>query len=167
MAWTVWGDNWKAGELSDTSKFQTVTMNEDISLIGSRTWVIVYNDPVFTDLNSKIYSNELRSGENTPVTLLHDSTDPDTGDPDSRLKAQIHTLENGVKEIYHLWNYVPLQGETSYNFVINGTGYVPTASSYLCWMKAFPDPVLATDYTPALETLPFAPYQIYFIGSLE
>lgn len=158
MAWTVWGDDWESGQLSNTEKFQTMKFNKNTVLRAIRTWVIVINDPVFTDLNMKIYSNEIVSGDNTPVKLLHTSTD-------SRTKAEVHTLEHGVKEIYFTFNDVPLQSETFYNFVINGTGYVPTGSSYLAWMKAFPDPVYSNNFTPSLETLNIAPYQIYAIGS--
>lgn len=167
MAWTVWADDWETGELANTNKFQTVRVNTDITLRAVRTWVVIINDPVFTDLSMDIYSNEERSGDNTPVQLLHSSTSPSTGLADVRTKSEIHTLEHGVKEIYFEFNDVPLQGDTWYNFVMQGTGYVPTASSYLAWMKAFPDPVYSNNFTPALETLPFAPYQMYLIGSIE
>jgi len=161
MGWKVWGDNWETGELDNTNKYQTLRVNNsNIILRWVRTWVIVINDPVFTDLNMKIYSNEVVSGDNTPKKLLHTSLTPDL------TKTQIIALENGVKEIYFKFNEVPLQKDTFYNFVVNGDGYVPTASSYLCWMKAFPDPVYSNNFTPTLERLPYAPYQMYIGGGL-
>lgn len=156
MAWTVWARNWETGQLSDTTLYCTFRMNTNTILRAVRTWIVVYNNPVFTSLNCKIYSNESRSGVNTPVKLLHTSTD-------SRLKAEIHTLDYGVKETYFTFDDVPLQGDTWYNLVINGAGYVPTDSSYLAWMHSYPDPVL-DGYTPAVETIAVSPYAVYFIG---
>lgn len=156
MAWTVWGKNFDTGELSNTNLFCTFRMNSDTILKAVRTWFIVYNDPVFTNLNCKIYSDEVRSGSHTPVKLLHTSTDV-------RTKAELHTLPYGVKETYFTFDEIPLQGDTWYNLVINGTGYTPTSTSYLAWMHSYPDPVL-TGYTPALETINLSPFAIYFIG---
>jgi hypothetical protein len=137
-------------------------MNQDTILKAVRTWIVVFNDPTFTDLNCKIYSDEIRSiggtkTGHTPVKLLHTSTD-------SRTKAEIHTLDHGVKEVYFTFNEVPLQANTWYNLVINGTGYSPTSGSYLAWRHAYPDPVLATDHVAAVETINGSPFDIYFIG---
>lgn len=157
MGWRVWGDDFTSSDFTSTNKFQTFKTNKDVVLKGFRTWVIVINDPIFTNMNAKIYSNEVRSGDNTPVKLLTTSTD-------SRSKAEVHTLEHGVKEIYFTFNDFPLQKDTLYNLVINGSGYSPTDSSYLAWMKAFPDAVYPNDFTVAWEKLYQSPYQVYMIG---
>lgn len=157
MGWLVFADNWETGELTNTNKFQTLQFGDDIILRAIRTWIVVINDPVFTSLNMKLYSNELISGDNTPKQLIATSTN-------SLTKAEIHTLANGVKEIYFEFNYIPVNGSTLYNLVINGAGYTPTENSSLAWMKAFPDPVYSGGYTPTMETLPYAPYQLYAIG---
>lgn len=157
MGWTVYGDPYLAGELEDLSHFQTVQFQSDIVLRAVRTWVIVYDNPVFTSLSCKIYSNETVGGDNSPRKLLATSTDV-------RTKAEIHTLANGIKEIYFNFNDVPLKGADLYNFVLQGTGYAPAGGSHLAWMKGFPDPVYTAGYTPTLESLAVAPYQIYFIG---
>lgn len=156
--WSVWADSWESGELANTSKFQSIKFNGNYIVKAFRTWIVVVDDPVFTSLSMKIYSNEVVSSKNTVKKLLHTSTDV-------RTKAEIHTLENGVKEIYFTFNDIPVQENTFYNVVINGVGYLPTSGSYLAWMKAFPDPIYGNNYTPALETINLAPYQIYAIGS--
>lgn len=159
MGWRVWGTDFESGELASTAKFQTFRPNADILLRYVRTWFIFINDPIFTDLSVKLYSNEVRSGDNTPVELLAST--------DARTKSELITLENGVKETgFEFSSVIPLQANTYYNIVINGTGYIPTASSYIAWMKAFPDPVYSTDYTPAIETINYAPYQVYFISGV-
>lgn len=157
MAWTVFGDDWETGQLANTDKFQTIKFNSNLILRAIRTWIIVINDPVFTNLHMEIYSNEVIGADNTVKKYLHTSTDV-------RTKAEIHTLPHAVKEIYFTFNDISVQANTFYNLVINGTGYVPTPSSYLAWMKGFPDPVYNNDFVPALETLPVAPYQLYAIG---
>lgn len=157
MAWTVWAADWQAGELSDTTLYQPFRMNADTIVLAVRTWFVVYNDPTFTSLNAKIYSDELRSGVHTPVKLLHTS--------DSRTKAQLHSQEYGVRETWFEFDpSVPLQGDTWYNLVINGVGYAPTSNSYLAWRHAYPDPVLATDYVANPLNINAAPFDIYFIG---
>lgn len=155
--WTVYGDPWESGELANTNKFQTIKYKDNIILKAIRTWVIVVNDPTFTNLTMKIYSNTVVSSDNTPVKLLYTSTNTLT-------KSEIITLANGVKEIYFTFDDVPMQEETLYNLVINGAGYVYSSSSHLAWMKAWPDPVYTAGYTPTSESLAVAPYQVYAIG---
>lgn len=155
MGWTVWADDFTVGDMSGVSKFQPVTFGKDLILRAVRTWIVVYDDPAFTSLNMKIYSNE---GSYTPKKLLATSTNVIT-------KAELHTLPNAVKEIWFEFDYPVFNGNDVYNVVINGTGYAPTGDKHLAWMKGFPDPVYSTAYVPAIETLPYAPYQLYFIGA--
>ena len=158
MAWKVWGDQLDTADLTSTNKSQAVTFGEDTILLAVRTWVIVYNDPPFTSLNLKIYSNEVISGANTPKKLLATSNNV-------QLKADVHTLSNGAKEIWFDFNFPVYNGADIYNLVLNGVGYAGSDASHLSWMKAFPNPVYPSGYTPAMETLPLAPYEIYFIGA--
>lgn len=158
MGWKVWGDPWPTAEsMQDASLFQTVQFNADVILRAARTWIIVFGNPAFTSLSMKIYSNDVVDGKNTPRKLLHTSTDV-------RTKAEIHTQPYAVREIYFNFGDVPIKGSDKYNFVINGVGYAPAGGSHLAWRKAFPDPVYASGYTPAIETINRAPYGVYFIG---
>lgn len=158
-AWKVFGDDFESGELENTNKFQTTKFGYDTILRAVRTWIIVVGDPTFTDLHMKMYSNQLIGSDNSPNVLIATSTNTLT-------KSEIITLENGVKEIYFEFDYIPCNGETLYNFVINGTGYTsPTTTSHIAWRKAFPDPVYTSGYTPAMETVPYSPYALYIIGA--
>lgn len=157
--WKVYGDPFESGELANTNKFVTAKFINNKILIGVRTWIICYNDPKFTSLNMKIYSNEVVGGLNTCKKLLYTSTN-------TILKSEIITLDNGAKEIYFDFNKIPINGDDRYNFVLSGSGYVYSSSSHIAWMKAFPDPVYAggSGYTPTMENMGVAPYHIYFIG---
>lgn len=157
MSWTVYGDNFESGELSNTNKFQTIQMNKNTILKAIRTWVIMYNDPVITDLSCKIYSNNLESGSNAPGVLLSSSLNTLT-------KAEIITLDNGVKEIYFTFNDFMMNKDDKYNIVLSGTGYTPTPTSHVAWRKAWPKPVYS-GYGPTYTNLSVAPYEIYCIGA--
>lgn len=157
MGWTVWGDDFTSADFTGVSKFQTFRPNKDIILKNIRTWFIFINDPIVTDISLKIYSNEVRSGDNTPVELIATSI--------AKPKSELITLENGVKETgFEFANTVSLGANTWYNVVVNGTGYTPSDTSYVCWKKAFPDPVYTTNFVASFEKLAKAPYQMYLIS---
>jgi len=157
MAWSVYGNEFLAGELANTNMFCTVEPNKDLILRAMRTWLIFYNDPTFTNLTAKLYSNDTSSGINACGELIANSTTTLT-------KAQILTLDNGVKEIYFEFDDVPLDSETKYNFVINGTGYSYSAGSHIAWRKGWPKPVYVWD-EPVQINLYRAPPELYIIGA--
>lgn len=152
MVWTVYGDQYEnASDLTDQSKFQPVIMPSNSIVIGCRTWVILVDDPTLTSLSMEIYSNRPDgSGDPQPGVLLHTSTNVQT-------KANILTDNSGNKEIFFNFNQVNLKGGDTYNFVLTGAGYSPTASSFIAWRIAWPDPVYTTNYTPTVENLGRAP----------
>ncbi len=157
MAWRVWGTRWTTSDMTTTTLSQKFIPNDDILLLAVRTWVIVYNNPTFTALNMKLYSDNGGS----VGTLLHTSDN-------TQLKASIHTSANAVKEIYFEFNAptgIPLKSSDSYHIVINGTGYTGNDSTHLAWMKAFPDPVYQTGISVTFNNLAVSPYAMYFIGA--
>lgn len=154
MAWEVWGDVLETSDLTSTNKFQPVTFGGDDIIRAIRVWIIVYNNPTFTDLCLKIYSNQ----NNTPKKLLATSTNVIT-------KAQLCTLDNGIKEVWFEFDFPVFNKSDKFHLVLNGTGYTGLESSHLSIMKAFPDPVYSSGYVPAIETMLYAPYQYYFIGA--
>jgi len=158
MAWEVWGNPYLTGELSNTTRHQPVIFHDDIVLRACRTWVVIYNNPVFTNLQMKIYSSELVGGSQVPKKLLHTSSNSPT-------KAEIITLSNGVKEIYFDFDFPVFSANDTYHFVLSGTGYTGTTDSHIAWQKAFPDPVNRTGLTLSANDIGIAPFQLYFIGS--
>jgi hypothetical protein len=152
--WRVWGDPYTTAEMSNSSRHQKVEFDDNYILKAVRTWVIIYNNPTFTSLNMKVYSDNA----GVPGKLLHTSTN-------NLLKSEIHTLDNGVKEIYFDFNEIPVRSGDIYHFVINASGYTGSETSHIAWMKAFPDPVYATGLTVSFSNLLYLPYQLYFIGS--
>lgn len=148
MVWTIFGYPYEnASDMTDTSIFQPVVIPDNIIVKGFRTWIAYQGDPTYTDINMKIYSNLAGS----PAKLLHTSTD-------SRTKAEIQLVEDhGIKEIYFTFDDINLRSGDTYHVVLNGTGYSPTASSFLIWRAAWPDPVYTTNYTPTTSNLTLSP----------
>lgn len=159
MAWTVWGQNYQSGELSDTSYSQAFRMNSNTIVRAIRTWFVIYNNPIFNSLNAKIYATDeqIEDGSYPPTKLLATSN--------SRTKSELITDDYGIKETYFdFTNDVELEGTTWYAIVINADGYSPTSNSHIAWKHSYPDPVLP-GYTAALETINQSPFEIYFIGA--
>ena len=155
MSYKVWGNKLDAPDLLGTSKYVTFKPNKNLVLRAVRTSFIVYNDPVFTNLNAKIYT---AGDNNAPGLLLYTSTD-------SRTKAEIHTRPNGDKSTYFTFADIPLQANTYYNVVVNGQGYIPTANSHLAWRLAFPDPVYRDPlFTYGFSNLNRCPYDLHIIA---
>lgn len=152
--WRVWGEILETSDLSGTRVYQPYKPNKNIVIIGCRVWIVVYNDPSFTDLNMKIYSND---SDDAPEALLATSTDV-------RTKSEIITDTNGVKEIYFNFNNFGMQKNDTYNFVLNGSGYTGSSSSHLAWMRGYPDPVHRPNGFGYVD-LAVAPFALYTIGA--
>src|SRR5690606_24496540 len=128
MTYRVWADPFD-DDMTGTTLNQPATFPENVVLRGARAGFVFYNNPTLTALSLAIYSD--RSG--APGGLLHRSS--------WRAKGDIITLENGVRETYFDFSDVNLQGGVTYHFAAQASGYAPTSSSYLAWLRAFPDPV--------------------------
>jgi len=155
MTYRVWGDRFESGELLTTAKSQPLTPNADMYLSTVRATMIFINNPTFTSLTAKIYSDE----GGLPSTLLYSSTT-------SLTKAEILTEENGSREMYFNFNGEPLTATVPYHVVINGAGYVPDATSFILWQKAFPNSVYSvTGVSEDPIKLGIYPYHAYLVGS--
>lgn len=151
MAWRVWGKQFESGELEDQTISQPIVINQDTVLIGCRIWIIIYDNPVFTSLNMKIYDG---------ADLIAQSSNSPT-------KSEIITLGNGIKEIFFTFNKVNLKASEEYNFVLNGIGYAPSGGSHISWRLSFPDPVYQHNSTITFVSIPSNPLTLTLVGSNE
>lgn len=154
MALTVWGQVFETADLTNAAMFQPFKTNKNMLLSGVRSQFVVVNDPTFTDLNMKIYSYDGTSAGN----LIATSTN-------SIAKASLHTAINGVKETFFQFANIPLNGNTTYAAVINGTGYVFGAASFLAWKKDFPNPAYRTGLVIDNLRIGVDPFHIAIIGA--
>lgn len=154
MGWTVYGDEWLSGDLANQDIYCPIKFNSNVVFRAFRTWIIVNNDPTFTNLTAQLWSDETG-----PKTKIADSTTTHT-------KAEIITADNGVKEVYFEFDDITCEGDTTYNLVLNGAGYVYASGSHLAWRKAFVDPVHSvTGVGVGIETLRAMPYMVTLIGA--
>jgi hypothetical protein len=153
MSWEIYGNSYDTdAEFSGASK--TIRFKPDNGTIVTyfRTWIIGFNDPVFTNITAKIYSDV--NGEKG--SKLHDSIT-------THLKASIATQDNFVKEIYFEFDNIALDSSNWYHIALSGTSTGFSASSHLAWRTSFPYPV----YDSGLSSANVAeyPYTLSAIGA--
>lgn len=154
-------ERFETADLSTTPNFRVYskgTTNKNINLLYARAWLVVYENPTFTDIYFRIYS----WNGSSPQKLLTTSTNAIT-------KATLLTGSNtsAVRETYFTFNNFNMKSTDEYCFVPVATGYTGTTSSHLGWKKAFPDPVYPlTGYGSALahKDLGRSSYCLYLVG---
>jgi len=114
MTWKMWGTPWDSGELSNTNLKQKIIFSENTIVKSIRTWVIVFNDPTFTNISMKIYAQDSNTGSPDDVgVLLHTSVNSFT-------KAEILTTEdNAAKELYFNFNTPTFVKDIDYFIVMS------------------------------------------------
>lgn len=160
MAWRVFADTFLTADLAAdaVSHYQKFSPHSDILMSMVRVWIIAYNNPTFTNLKAKLYSNK---PDGTPGRVIATSETILT-------KAQIITSTNGAKEIYFKFNDpygIPLKSGDFYHIVLEATGYTYSDSSHLAWVKAWPDAGYSVGYTPTYVNLGVAPKRLAIIGA--
>lgn len=154
MGWKVQGAWYSTAELDGTTlSGQKIRFNKNLILRGVRPQLIFYNNPVFTDIRFRLYSD--RAG--VPGKLLHTSA--------VKTKAEILTLANGVKEPYFEFALPTFKSTDWFHLVPIATGYTGTASSHIAWRKAWPDPIYRTGLTTTFTSWPTDPYMLHIIGA--
>lgn len=155
MAGQHFGEICLTADLSPNLRvYQPVIFSKSRVLLACRTRFIYYNNPAFTNITLKMYSNN--PATDTPDVLIHSSTTTWT-------KAQKLTLTNGVNETYFEWSQVNVRAGETYHFIPVATGYTGTNSSHIAWRKAWPDPQYRTNVDLVSGGLGISPFEIYFI----
>lgn len=131
-----------------------VKFHDDVIITTIRAWFVVFNDPTFTNLSMKIYSDD----NGVPKKLLHTSTNVVT-------KAQLITDLSGYKEAPFNFNEPVFNGNDWYHLVPFATGYTYSSSAWLGWMKDWPDPVYRLNAFDGPNDAGRAAYRAYYLGS--
>lgn len=150
MAWTMFGLAYDvAGDLTDNSIYQPMMVTRDLSLVAIRTQIIFVDNPVFTDLSMKIYSDD----DGALGKLLETSSDV-------RTKAELFTDNSAWVSTYFSFSNFNMKAGDTYNLVLTGTGYAPAGDSHLAWRIGERDLVYRTGFTPSLVNISSSPYLI-------
>lgn len=127
---------------------------KDTALRAVRTWIVLFNNPVFTELQMRVYS----SLNNAPDQLLY------TFDTKWTL-SQLSSEPYAVQEVYfECEKALPLIGGETYHFVIYPTSYTGTETSHIGWVRTLDDPPYS-GYTPKMNSLNLSPFRITYIGA--
>ena len=156
MAWTVLADSYATGgDFNSGSKSIIFTPTKNIALQFVRTWMVFIGDPALTTATMKIYYDE----NGTRGDLLYTSITNLT-------KAEIITLENGVKEVYFEFSKEVLNKDTKYHLVLTGSsagGFTDT--EHIAWKTSYPFPVYPDGFTQTERNKARYPYEYTLIGA--
>jgi hypothetical protein len=162
MSWKVFAERLETADMNygmgdPPAHYQSVVFTNDIHLKAVRTWVIMFNSPVFDSLQMKIFQDDGAGSPSDGVVYA-------TMDKVYTL-ADITTEDYCAKEIYFdNTNAIPLVGGCTYHFMLYAENYTGNSTSHVGWMKYVND-FPHTGYTPNMKLLGVAPYKIAFIGS--
>ncbi len=137
MSWRMIGKPILTADLPNAvfQRFRHPTKN--VMVTGLQVGVILYNDPVFTSLEARIYSDSA----STPKKLLATSTN-------TWAKAELlETEAHGVKFAGFSFDGITLIAGEYYHLVLYPNGYTGTDASHIAWRMSYPDPQYPTGLT--------------------
>lgn len=154
--WKVYGNVLETADIDGTTKTQAMAWvpNSDIVLRGTRTWFVMFNSPVFTQLRMRLYESQ-GSGAGK---LIATSTN-------FFIPADLQTDAYALKGVYFDWADIALKGTNTYYFLPYATGYTGNDSTHIAWVKAFPDPEYRTGFSLTYEEMHARPYRLAVIGA--
>jgi len=155
--WRVFGIPILTDDATSLNIFQKIkAINSDIIIRSMRSTIILNNNPSFTAITLKCYSDN----GGAPKALIQSATNSFT-------KAAVLTLNNGLKELYFNFNDLILKKNTVYHFVFLISGYTGNESSHIAWAHSFPDPVYQTNVEMSFEAMLRSPLRLYVANGAE
>lgn len=150
----VYGEWLATADGSNLRVYQQFTPARNMVLRAARTSLIIFNNPTFTAVTMKVYSN---SG-GAPRSLIATSTN-------SQLKADLHTLNHALKSTYFEFNYLPLKADETYHMVLGISGYTGTTSAHIAWAHSYPRPAYTLNVDMTFPKLSISPFDLEIIGA--
>jgi hypothetical protein len=156
MSWLVHAERFETADMTPPFRvYMPFSVTQKVRLKALRTWIVVYNDPVFTSIEMRLYSS--RNG--VPQKLLNTSN--------AILKATLHTLDHGCKEVgFEFDNAEALEADREIILVPYITGYTGNDSSHLAWRREYEDYVYSDVADRVYKNLLLRPYHVAFVGEL-
>ncbi len=158
MSWSLFGERLDSVDMVGTPRVhQPFVLNKNMNIKAFRTWVIVYNSPVFTELFLDVWSNENR----LPVRRLWRS--------DKSWTLQQITATDGyaAKEIYFDFDLPISLRADEYHLALCATGYTGNSTSHLAWVRGIPDPNNATDISLLTKWVHKTPFYVGVVDELR
>ncbi len=155
MALKVWGEPYLTADASGTDIHSPLKFTRNVIIRAIRFRVIFNNNPALTSVGGRIFSD---NGSTAPNVLIASSTD-------TRTKAELTTLGNGVVESFVTFNDLHWRKDTLCHFLLTLNGYTGTASSHMALERSYPDPVVKfTGFS--FKDLVRSPFYVYPIVSV-
>ncbi len=137
MSWRMIGKPILTADLPNAvfQRFRHPTKH--VLVAGIQVPILLYNDPVFTNLELRIYSDSASS----PKKLIATSTNVWT-------KAQLlEVQDHAIKFVGFSFDGVFLNSAEYYHLVLYPNGYTGTNASHIAWKSTYPDPQYRTGLT--------------------
>lgn len=154
---TWWGHPITTAEASNTDIFQTFIPSNNIIVDVISSAYVFYNDPTFTNIFLKVYTNL----DGSPDQLIMTSTD-------TWLSDEIYT--NGylgaLKKLKFNFDKHPFKADESYHVVTNISGYTYADGTHIAWRNTYPDPTYTLNLTQSTKRLLNYPYDIVVEGAI-
>ncbi len=155
--WTVYADDLVNADFAGAPiQYQPFSLPRLTKVKAASTFMLFYNDPVFTEMKMRIYSD--KNGSAADQLFEFDN---------SFVPGDILLTESyGMKEIRFEFD-IPkwLAKDTTYHLVPYFSGASFTLSSYVSWIRAWPDLNTDSPYSLDFYNLHLQPYWISIIGA--
>lgn len=157
MTWKVSANLIEQNEAdgTDLTYSQRFKVNSNSVVRAIRTWVVLYNNPTFTNMRMRLYENRNGVAGKVLATSTNSFVTADL------LSTEVH----GLKGIYFTFADVPLLGTEWYHAQILLDGYTFSDSSLVGWVKGFPDPEYREGLALTYEERLVSPYRFAVIGA--
>ena len=161
MSWRVYAGIFDTADLTSpnfTQKFNPISKN--IMMDRVRVWLTGFNSPSFSYLNMKLYADRSGSSGKLIAVSLNQVTQ-------AALETDLDNVAQPywLTETYFEFDKLPLKSTENYHLAIQGVGYTFSASSYLGWVKAWPDAVYRQGLSQSSVSMGVDPYTAYFRGA--
>lgn len=154
MAQRVYADPFTTSNYTSHGIVQPTKFNKNIVLRTVRAWVVIVDDPTFTNIRCKIFSDD----NGNKGSLLETSSNSPT-------KSEIITLNSGIKEIGFSFNDIVLHGDDTFYFGLGGDGASFTDAKFIAMRRQWPDPYYTTGLDVTFVSQAKSPFSFYFEGA--
>lgn len=138
MSWRMIGKPYETAEMSGTPTItQKFVCTTNQILKGINAGIIFYNDPTFTNIALRLYSDQGGSAKSLIATSSTIYT-----------KAQCMAGDtNSYRIMGFTFGGIHLRAGMTYHLALYATGYTGDSSAHIAWRSSYPDPQYRTGLT--------------------
>jgi hypothetical protein len=157
MSWRLYAERLETADMVGTPRvYQPVVFSKNMMIKAFRTWIILYNSPVFSGLYLDLYSNK----NSLPERRIHRCDKVWT-------LSEITTDAYAAKEIYFDFNSPLALRSDEYHLSLYCSGYTGNSSSHIAWVRGTPDPNNEINISVNTQNIARMPFYLGVIDGLR